>query len=106
MLDITANNLYNESMIITDGKSLRAWRISQGLTMDELAQRLGRNYYSISKYETGNRKVPRLLSLAISQLSLQEEARKKFVESETAEMTIKKHQVPLPMKVSTKRKRK
>jgi transcriptional regulator with XRE-family HTH domain len=44
---------------------LRALRLDAGLTQRELARKLGMTIRSLSRYETGARKITRVLAIAV-----------------------------------------
>lgn len=51
-----------------DGNELKLWRKKWGITQVELARRFGTHQVSIARWETGARKIPFLLPLALEAL--------------------------------------
>lgn len=51
-----------------DGEDLKLWRKKCGITQVELARMLGTHQVTIARWETGARKVPFLLALALEAL--------------------------------------
>jgi len=51
-----------------DGNELKLWRKKWGITQVELARELGTHQVTIARWETGARKIPFLLPLALEAL--------------------------------------
>lgn len=51
-----------------NGKELKLWRKKWGITQVDLARRLGTYQVTIARWETGARKIPFLLPLALEAL--------------------------------------
>ena len=51
-----------------DGDGLKLWRKKRGITQVELARMLGTYQVTIARWETGSRKIPFLLPLALEAL--------------------------------------
>jgi len=52
------------------GTELRRLRLRLGLTQREMAKRLGLATFSIQRYETGGRRINRVLAMAVRCLAL------------------------------------
>jgi transcriptional regulator with XRE-family HTH domain len=51
-----------------DTKELKKWRADHGLTQKQLAELLGLKVLAVARYETGVRKIPSFLHLALKEL--------------------------------------
>jgi transcriptional regulator with XRE-family HTH domain len=54
------------------GREFRAIRLRLGLTQEDLAMRLGVIRVTVTRWETGKLRVPKIAALAIRQLAYQE----------------------------------
>lgn len=62
-------NITNGYIILSmTGKELKLWRKRWGITQVDLARRLGTYQVTIARWETGARKIPFLLPLALEAL--------------------------------------
>lgn len=60
-----------------DGQALKEWRESRGLSQTELAQKLGVNFITLSRWEREVQAIPPFLHLALQSLERQLKPRRK-----------------------------
>ena len=101
-LDTGSHICYDKPVIIHNGRALKAWRESQGLTQLELALLIGRNRFTVSKWEYGGiKKIPPYLPIMLERIEIDRKAKVEALKEAIADQ----RQVKLPLKGSIKTKK-